>query len=558
MRLLCNFSFLVLFLSWTVLIKCDYYTSVSSLDTLLSAEKYYMSSLEKHLQEVQRAHSDFESFLKELELEHTKIHTNNSQFFDDPVNAFKIIRRMVVDVQQMGFLVANIHDVNVFNESAKSAIGNQFSPPTEEDLKGAVLGFSRLQKTYKLDSGDMAEGYLRDFKYSSSLSAYDCFILGRILYESEDFQLASEWLTEALHKAEDIEDGVIENDEDIEEMEDNIDEDESSKYEIIEEEVFPDISVIAILEYLPAALHNSGRTQLALAMNAKLLELDPENVYGLANQSLYMNGVKEQRRKRIISTPPKVSDRERLYHQVCSGEVHQSPAEKRHLRCRYVTNNVPYYYVGPMKMEELSLDPFVAYYHQAICDDEMEDIIEAVSETLERSKVGQSSVSRYDEVRVSKNSWLRYEENRFLDKISQRLQDITGLSIRDGEYLQVVNYGIGGHYGPHHDFFPKQEKDMKGNRILTALFYINDVELGGATAFPALKLAVQPIRGSLVMWYNYHKSLEKDFRTWHAGCPVLQGSKWVCNEWFSTYGQEFNRPCGLQPDHEISKPYEHW
>ena len=55
---------------------------------------------------------------------------------------------------------------------------------------------------------------------------------------------------------------------------------------------------------------------------------------------------------------------------------------------------------------------------------------------------------------------------------------------------------------------------------------MNDVELGGSTAFPFLRLTVPPIKRSLLLWYNLHNSTESDFRTRHAGCPVLKGTKW--------------------------------
>lgn len=37
-------------------------------------------------------------------------------------------------------------------------------------------------------------------------------------------------------------------------------------------------------------------------------------------------------------------------------------------------------------------------------------------------------------------------------RVSQRIEDMTGLSTSTAEELQVVNYGIGGHYEPHYDF----------------------------------------------------------------------------------------------------------
>lgn len=53
---------------------------------------------------------------------------------------------------------------------------------------------------------------------------------------------------------------------------------------------------------------------------------------------------------------------------------------------------------------------------------------------------------------------------------------MTQLTMTNAESLQVVNYGIGGHYDSHVDFFePKDKSELfknNGNRIATVLFYV--------------------------------------------------------------------------------------
>jgi len=54
--------------------------------------------------------------------------------------------------------------------------------------------------------------------------------------------------------------------------------------------------------------------------------------------------------------------------------------------------------------------------------------------------------------RISKSAWLKDEEHSIIRNIALRVEDMTGLSVDSAEELQVVNYGIGGHYEPHFDF----------------------------------------------------------------------------------------------------------
>ncbi|KAF7283400.1 hypothetical protein GWI33_000692 [Rhynchophorus ferrugineus] len=166
--------------------------------------------------------------------------------------------------------------------------------------------------------------------------------------------------------------------------------------------------------------------------------------------------------------------------------------------------------------------------------------------------IGELEVAQY---RISKSAWLKEDEDERISVITRRINDMTGLTMSTAEELQVVNYGIGGHYEPHFDFARKEETNAfrnlgTGNRIATVLFYMSDVEQGGATVFPVLKTALWPKKGTAAFWFNLFESGHGDKRTRHAACPVLAGSKWVSNKWIHEAGQEFLRPCLLNPPPE--------
>jgi prolyl 4-hydroxylase len=70
------------------------------------------------------------------------------------------------------------------------------------------------------------------------------------------------------------------------------------------------------------------------------------------------------------------------------------------------------------------------------------------------------------------------------------------------------------------------------------MVYLSDVADGGSTAFPKLNVAIQPVKGDAVFWYNLHLDGSGDPMTLHGGCPVLAGSKWVANKWIHELGNE--------------------
>ena len=69
-----------------------------------------------------------------------------------------------------------------------------------------------------------------------------------------------------------------------------------------------------------------------------------------------------------------------------------------------------------------------------------------------------------------------------------------------------------------------------GQRVATALIYLNDVARGGATAFPKLGVEVRPRRGRCLLFFPAFTDGRRDEQTVHAALPAVD-EKWVCQMW---------------------------
>jgi prolyl 4-hydroxylase len=119
----------------------------------------------------------------------------------------------------------------------------------------------------------------------------------------------------------------------------------------------------------------------------------------------------------------------------------------------------------------------------------------------------------------------------------ERLHDAVDIPIENGEPLILLQYTPGTEYKPHYDYFdparPGSGTALRqgGQRIYTLLTYLNDVEAGGATAFPELGLEVAPDAGTVLVFRNVDEKGDIEPRTLHAGLPVTAGEKWLATRW---------------------------
>ena len=130
--------------------------------------------------------------------------------------------------------------------------------------------------------------------------------------------------------------------------------------------------------------------------------------------------------------------------------------------------------------------------------------------------------------------------DRFVAQISQRIDALIGVPAIIGEPVQGQRYWPGQQFKPHNDWFYTsegywpQEQARGGQRSWTAMAYLNAVEAGGATAFTALGIQIEPKPGVLLLWNNALPDGRPNEATIHAGTPVERGAKYVITKWYRT------------------------
>lgn len=188
-------------------------------------------------------------------------------------------------------------------------------------------------------------------------------------------------------------------------------------------------------------------------------------------------------------------------------------------------------------------DPILYVVDNFLSNDECDAFIEASKGKLQPSTVISPDQHIQHESRTSENCWIEHDANDIVHEVSKRFSILVQMPIRNAEQYQLVYYKKGAQYKPHFDSFDYETEDGKNNwepggqRMITVIAYLNNVEEGGETGFPELGINVPPKKGDAVV---FHNTLPNDAathpkinpRSLHGGMPVIKGEKWMVNLWF--------------------------
>lgn len=570
---------------------CDLFSSSDELVKLDSIKEQFIKTIDN---QIERLLSDIQN-LRLLRREFQKLDYDSDAVAQiNPIKAFADVRSIVRVTSEVFDTLDKLEAKLYSNEQHSGMLGDldsliahldeDQSLPSNEDLVGAGMALLRLRKFYNLTLDQMIAGDLYpNIKEPrvAHLHTDDCFELAKIAYENGDYIESVAWFARTFRMLQTERDLATHS---IELLEDMINE---------------------ILDYVAFAAYKIGYLNRSIALTRILLKRVPGHERAQENMPYYLE---ESNYTEQLSDYDECGSDDSECDMRLMGKVLGELTDKQHTLFdhelgggrSYAMENVfsPNNYrleddqvvrrlCNQQKSEVidtrpvctrahsfppnqarlefthhvLNEDPRVVQILDFVSQSEADEIVRLARPNLARSTVHTKAGLTASNFRIAKTAWLPADSSATVTRIMSRVSEVLGVRVDDAEAMQVVNYGLGGFYGPHTDSARTSEPMHNhsllltnitthklalahNDRLATALIYLNDVQAGGATVFPELNLTVQPIARSAVMWFNLRRDTGyTDARTLHTGCPVLYGSKWIATVWPREASNTFIVPC---------------
>nr|NP_649045.2 uncharacterized protein Dmel_CG18231 [Drosophila melanogaster]AAF49253.3 uncharacterized protein Dmel_CG18231 [Drosophila melanogaster] len=334
--------------------------------------------------------------------------------------------------------------------------------PDKKDMAYSLGEMHRIEQIYDLEAIELARGRIQGKQYDFRPSIRDCVALGEHKFKREDYQRASMWFRVAIKHEPEGNAEIINS---------ILGDPKVNLYTLYAKSMLifgmiksnPSMTIAEAKKISYEALNKASLADIKSLLNELLSQTDDEIVYEM----------------NVNKTKP--SD----YEIGCRGQF----LRRRNHVCTYNFTITEFLKLAPLKQEVLNWDPYIVIYHDVLNDDEIDKLKNHLNDT--------------DAVEV----------NPIEKRIFQRINELTRLSFEHSDQQIVSKNG------------PRTHKHKKEYLKGTLLFFLNNVELGGAMVFPKLKISVFPQKGSCLFWHN-----TLDPRSEPLECPVLQGNKRVITQ----------------------------
>eukprot|EP01048_Picozoa_sp_COSAG05_P010580 COSAG05_NODE_941_length_6510_cov_42.192482_4_plen_248_part_00 len=216
----------------------------------------------------------------------------------------------------------------------------------------------------------------------------------------------------------------------------------------------------------------------------------------------------------------------------------------------YATSDFPPAHFPPGAVILSHKDPVAYYLDDFTTDAESEHLINTAKSQLARARVSDTAAAQgtktpggVSQTRTNSVAWLTGVGDPILEALEDRICDTVKWHAECTEEFQVIHYEKNQEYRPHYDAYDTSGEHGQantvrgGNRLLTVLMYLSDVEAGGGTSFPNIGITVTPKKGRVLVFYNCCFGADgiidpsrPDPKSLHSGDPVVSGVKWAVNK----------------------------
>jgi hypothetical protein len=138
-----------------------------------------------------------------------------------------------------------------------------------------------------------------------------------------------------------------------------------------------------------------------------------------------------------------------------------------------------------------------------------------------------------------------FESDVVMALVRARIGAAAGTTPAFMEGFALLHYEVGQRFVRHFDFLDPTQPGLakvmaeRGQRVATALVYLNDDFEGAETEFPILALKWKGRKGDAIFFWNVDDQGAGDRRTLHAGLSPTRGHKWLLSQFIRDKSQPY-------------------
>ncbi|KAK1899611.1 Prolyl 4-hydroxylase subunit alpha-3 [Dissostichus eleginoides] len=167
------------------------YTSLLNVKQAISVERKLINYLKTYIDHESERLEDVKRFYAKVSDLHTELYKGPATVMANPLVAFTLIKRL--------------HSDPALRSSYEK---EEADLPKLEDLQGAAQGLMRLQDVYVLQVASLVRGLFQRVTEGQPIDIYrpavsvplsgdDCFLVGKVAYEQQDYYHSVQWLEES-------------------------------------------------------------------------------------------------------------------------------------------------------------------------------------------------------------------------------------------------------------------------------------------------------------------------------------------------------------------------